>query len=228
MRDNRDENPRNYDDREPRWLHPHHQGQNSDRGNYTIDSHFNRSHGDMDNSQYGSSYNFEDDERQDRMRRRSEPGGAHYAGNDYTRGRREDNPYGMSFTPSGEYNSGRHYDPRADYSDNDYDDIRRSGRPYNSPYNESEQFGHDIRRGDNDNWARGSIGDYESYRRNERGDSNYDNDYSGGFADRNYSEQRPHYGEGQYNSEFDHWSSNRGEDNNERYIRERDRRSNRR
>ena len=33
---------------EPRWLHRHHHGESSDRGNFTVDSHFNRGRGEYD------------------------------------------------------------------------------------------------------------------------------------------------------------------------------------
>jgi hypothetical protein len=59
-------------------------------------------------------------------------------------------------------------------------------------------FGHEVNRGnrdqDQEQLTRGNRGDYESYRRYERGNPNYDNDYTTGFAGRNYS-NRPHYGE---------------------------------
>lgn len=231
MRYDREENRQHNEEREPRWLHNHHQGYNSDRGNYTIDSHFNRSRGDMGYSDFGATDSFRPFSEEDQRyhRRRMDHGGAHYAGDDYTSDRkRTDNPYGMTFTPRDDYNSGRHYDARADYSDRDYDDIRRgSGREYSSAYDEDQNYGHDIRRGGgNENWARGSIGDYEGYRRHERRNPNYDNDYSGGSAGRNYSEGRPHYGEGRYNSELERWSG-QGDERYERYMRERDRRSNR-
>lgn len=58
-------------------------------------------------------------------------------------------------------------------------------------------FGHEVNRGrdqDRERLTRGDRGDYESYRRYEHNNPNYDNDYTTGFAGRNYSD-RPHYGE---------------------------------
>ena len=47
MRDRQDNHQDNYNrDREPRWLSNHHGGQNADRGNYRIDTNFNRGYGD--------------------------------------------------------------------------------------------------------------------------------------------------------------------------------------
>lgn len=214
MRDNRRRGQ--YEDREDRnrdadahWLHGHHQGQNSDRGNYTVDTHFNRGYGRNEYDQYGDNASFNSNAyyRQANDEGRFGPGGANYAGEDFSRrGQNTDNPYGMTYIPSDRYNSGRHYDARADYSDHNYDDLRQNrqtGTPYRRP---DERFGHDVRSGgDNENWARGSVGDYESYRRYEMGNRSYDNDYSGGFAGRSYTPGATHYGEGSYYSELDRW-----------------------
>ncbi|MBC5991365.1 hypothetical protein [Pontibacter cellulosilyticus] len=213
MRDNRradryeDRENRNRDT-EARWLHEQDHGQNSDRGNYTIDTHFNRGYGRNEYSQYGDTSSFNDnaDYRQTSSEGRFGPGGARYTGEDYSRNQNSNNPYGMSYIPSGRYNSGRHYDARADYSDQDYDDLRRNRAPQSSSRMPDERFGHDVRSGsDNENWSRGSVGDYESYRRYEMGNRSYDNDYSGGFAGRNYTPGATHYGEGSYYSELDRW-----------------------
>lgn len=213
MRDNRradryeDREHRNRDT-EARWLHEQDHGQNSDRGNYTIDTHFNRGYGRNEYSQYGDTSGFNDnaDYRQMSSEGRFGPGGARYTGEDFTRNQDSGNPYGMSYIPSGRYNSGRHYDARADYSDHDYEDLRRNRSQQSSYRMPDERFGHDVRTGgDNENWARGSVGDYESYRRYEKGNRSYDNDYSGGFAGRNYTPGATHYGEGSYYSELDRW-----------------------
>lgn len=212
MRDNRradrEEEPRNRDT-EPRWLHSQQHGQNSDRGNYTIDTHFNAGYGRNDYDQFGdtSSFNEMNQARQMAPEGRFGPGGSRYTGEDFSGRRRNDeNPYGMSYIPSGRYNSGRHYDPRADYSDRDYEDLRRQGNPQGGGTRMDERFGHSVRTDhDRDNWARGSVGDYESYRRYEMGNRSYDNDYSGGFAGRGYTEGAPHYGEGSYYSELSRW-----------------------
>ncbi|MFD2515480.1 hypothetical protein ACFSRY_16525 [Pontibacter locisalis] len=231
MKNDRSENYRDRDnyreDRDARWLHGHHQGQNSDRGNYTIDTHFNRGYGDNDYSQYGdsASFNSNADQRQMYPQGRFQAGGAHYSGEDYTNSNRNaDNPYGMSYFNDDEFNSGRHYDPRADYSDRDYDDLRRKGEPNYRYRMADERFGHDVRRGGNDEYrSRGSRGDFESYRRYEQGNPNYDNDYTTGFAGRNYVRGEKHYGEGQTYSNLDHWEDRGNEQQYERYMRERDR-----
>ncbi|MCX2741793.1 hypothetical protein [Pontibacter anaerobius] len=215
------------EDREAHWLHGHHHGQNSDRGNYTVDTHFNRGYGDASDSQYGDtrSFNTNADQSQMSPQGRFQSGGAHYSGPDYTRGNRgSDNPYGMSYVPRDEYNSGRHYEARADYSDRNYDDLRRSGQSAYRYGMGDERFGHDVRRGESrGNWTRNSRGDFESFRRNEQGNPNYDNDYRGGFAGRNYARGERHYGEGQYYSDMDNWQG-QSDENYERYMRNRDRR----
>ncbi|MEJ8802039.1 hypothetical protein [Pontibacter sp. H249] len=214
MRDNRrydrrDDRNQGAGDPDARWLHGHHHGQNSDEGNYTLDSHFNRGYGRNDFEQYGdvASFNSGDDQQNIYPEGRFGPGGASYAGEDFSRrSQNSDNPYGMSYIPRGRYNSGRHYDSRADYSDQDYDDLRRNREPQARYRMADERFGHDVRHDrDNENLARGSVGDYESYRRYEQGNRNYDNDYSGGFAGRNYTPGATHYGEGSYYSETDRW-----------------------
>ncbi|WP_439883194.1 hypothetical protein ACSX1A_08475 [Pontibacter sp. MBLB2868] len=231
MKNDRRENYRDRDnyqqDRDAHWLHGHHHGQNSDRGNYTVDTHFNRGYGDNSYSQYGDnrSFNSNADQGQMSSQGRFQPGGAQYSGRDYTSGGSgAENPYGMSYFRDDEFNSGRHYDSRADYSDTDYDDLRRNEPSRNRYRMADEQFGHDVRRGGNDdNWSRSSRGDNMSFRQNERGNPNYDNDYSTGFAGRNYARGKQHYGEGQYYSNLDRWEG-QGDEQYERYMRERDRR----
>ncbi|WP_266205394.1 hypothetical protein [Pontibacter kalidii] len=231
MRDERNGNYRrqeNYqEDRDARWLHDHHQGQNSDRGNYTVDTQFNRGYGTNRASQYGDtrSFNSNADQWQMYPEGRFQAGGAHYSGQDYARGSSgSDNPYGMTYVPDDDHNSGRHYDPQADYSDRDYEDLRRQGQSDYRYGMADERFGHDVRRGDNSgSWARGQRGDYESFRRYEQGNRNYDNDYSGGFSGRNYARGEQHYGEGQRYSDMENRQGQREADR-EGYLRDRDRR----
>ena len=230
MRDERRDNNREDRDREPRWLHGHHHGQNSDRGNYPRDSHFNRGYGNNASSQWGddSSFNGNADHSYMYPEGRFQAGGAHYSGEDYARGNTSpDNPYGMSYFNDDSHNSYRHYDSRADYSDQDYSGFG-DNRPSDYRYGMAdERFGHEVRRGDHDgNWARGSRGDEESYRRYEQGNRMYDNDYSTGFSGRNYTEgETPHFGEGSHYSSMD---QRRDESNQNRnrydYMRDRDRR----
>lgn len=231
MRDERRDN-REEDNTEPRWLHGHHHGQNSDRGNYTRDSHFNRGYGDNSFSQYGddSSFNGNADQRQMSPQGRFQAGGAQYSGDDYTRqgSSGADNPYGMTYMEDDSRNSSRHYDSRADYSNRDYSgygDNGASNYRYGLP---DERFGHEVRRGDHDgNWARGSRGDYESYRRYEKGNRMYDDDYSGGFSGRNYTDgDIPHYGEGSHYSSMSQQRDERSQNRNRHddYMRDRDRR----
>ncbi|WP_276495726.1 hypothetical protein [Pontibacter litorisediminis] len=231
MRDNRNENYRRredyQEDRDARWLHDHHQGQNSDRGNYTVDTHFNRGYGTNRASQYGdnTSFNSNADQWQMYPEGRFQAGGAQYSGEDYTRGSRgSDNPYGMTYVPNDDHNSGRHYEPQADYSDRDYESLRRQGRSDYRYGMADERFGHDVRQGNHDgNWARGQRGDYESYRRYEQGNRNYDNDYRGGFSGRNYAQGERHYGEGSRYSDLDNRQGERDQDYG-RYMQDRDRR----
>ncbi|AKD04545.1 hypothetical protein POKO110462_22040 [Pontibacter korlensis] len=232
MRDERRDNYRDRDrdnyhtDPDARWLHGHHHGQNSDRGNFTVDTHFNRGYGTNRASQYGdpTSFNSNADQWQMYPQGRFQSGGAQYSGKDYTRNNNSDNPYGMTYVPNDDHNSGRHYDPQADYSDRDYDDLSRRGQSDYRYGLADERFGHDVRRGDNEgNWARGSRGDDESYRRYEHRNRMYDNDYSTGFAGRNYARGEQHYREGQHYSDMDTWQG-QSDQNYERYMRDRDRR----
>lgn len=249
MRDDRSDNNRGRDnnrergnirdtyrddrDREPRWLHGHHHGQNSDRGNYARDSHFNRGYGDNSFSQYGddTSFNSNADHSQMYPQGRFQSGGAEYSGEDFTnRGNfSQDNPYGMTFIEDEDRNTHRQYDARGDYSNQDYSD-RALGNTGSSDYRygmADEKFGHDVRRGGNDgNWDRGSRGDYESYRRYEHGNRMYDNDYSTGFAGRNYARGEDHYGEGTHYSNLERWrgESDQRRDRYDDYMRDRDRR----
>ncbi|WP_114782293.1 hypothetical protein [Botryobacter ruber] len=200
-----------YRNQEPQWLHEQRHG-HSDRGHYTLDSHFNMGYGEGADNNYGDqrSFNMNADQGYMSPQGRFQPGGAPYSGEDFTRNRNisRDNPYGMSYTRHDGYNSGRHYDARADYSNHDYDNLRhnRSHAPYSGMAD--ERFGHEIHRGDRNEPYMGhsSIGDYESYRRYEMGNRAYDNDYSGGFAGRNHTEGRSHFGEDSYYSNLDMWN----------------------
>ncbi|WP_162426174.1 hypothetical protein [Pontibacter pudoricolor] len=210
MRNRRENDQRDFqNDVEPRWLHGNH-GNNSDRGNYRIDSHFNRGRGEYDEDYLdNASFNSSAEQNYNYTEGLFQPGGAQYAGEDFTnhrRRRRSDNLYGMSYTKDDGYNSGRHYDPRASYKNSDYSDLRRNSEPRDLSREQDERFGHDVSRGSRGDYlGHASMGDYESYRRNERFDPRYDNDYSGGFAGRNYSEGESHYGEGSYYSNLDRW-----------------------
>ncbi|EJF11552.1 MULTISPECIES: hypothetical protein [Pontibacter] len=223
MRNNREGN-RDNRNMEPRWAHGHHHGENSDRGNYTVDSHFNSGYGEQEDDYYDTrTFNTNIDHEYGSRQGRFQPGGAQYSGEDFTsRNRRgQDNPYGMSYVPNDDYNSGRHYDPQADYSDRDYDDMRRQGNSWMRTGMPDERFGHDVGRGDRDFRGHSSMGDYESYRRYEMGNRQYDNDYSGGFAGRNHTEGRDHFGEDSYYSNMDRWGQNdrqrRSEDRHNRH-----------
>lgn len=234
MRDERRDNSRDNNsdnrDREPRPLHGHHHGQNSDRGNYARDSHFNRGYGNNAFSQWGddSSFNGNADQSQMYPQGRFQAGGAQYSGDDYTRGNSSpDNPYGMSYFKEDDHNSFRHYDSRADYSDKDYSSFGNNGPSHYRSRMADERFGHDVRRGGDDgNWDRGSRGDYESYRRYEQGNRMYDNDYSTGFAGRNFTEGETHFGEGSHYSDMQNRrdESNQNQNRHDDYMRSRDRR----
>jgi hypothetical protein len=211
MRNNREEN-REQSNREPRWAHNHHHGENSDRGNYTVDSRFNSGYGAHENDFYDNrSFNTNTDHGYGSRQGRFQPGGAQYSGEDFAaqRRRRKDNPYGMSYIPNDDRNSDRHYDPQADYSNRDYDDLRRPGSSWTRSDRYDESFGHDVsrrrRRGDQGFQGHSSMGDYESYRRYEMNNPAYDNDYSGGFAGRNHTEGREHFGEDSHYSNLNRW-----------------------
>lgn len=222
MRNRREnDNRNNLTNTEPRWLHSHHHGENSDRGNYTVDSHFNSGRGEYDvDYMDDTSFNSNDDQGYHYPQGRFQHGGAQYMGQDFAQQNRtsDDNMYGMTFTPQNRYNSGRHYDARADYSNRDYSAYREQHEPRNRYGLADERFGHDVSRSNrNDEYmGHSSMGDIESYRRYEQFDPRYDNDYSGGFAGRNYTEGADHYGEGSYYSNLDQWrgeqdrSDNRG------------------
>ncbi|WP_347159134.1 hypothetical protein [Pontibacter chitinilyticus] len=215
--DYRDEQ-RNRNRSDAQWLHGHHHGENSDRGNYTIDTHFNRGYGDNADSQYGDTriFNSHADQSQMYPQGRFQAGGAHYSGQDFTRNSHSDNPYGMTYQQDS-YNSGRHYDARADYSDQNYNYGRNQAPDYRYGMAD-ERFGHDVRRGDNGgNWARNSRSDNESFRRNEKGNRMYDNDYTTGFAGRNYAAGETHYGEGSYYSNLDRWNHGHAAQRHDRY-----------
>lgn len=223
MRDRNDDarnNRSNRDFDDAHWLHGHHQGQNADRGNYTVDTHFNRGRGDNSYSQYGDpgSFNSNADQRQMSPQGRFQAGGAQYSGEDYTGNSHSSNPYGMTYTPDDDYNSSRHYDARADYSNRDYDDLRRKEQSDYRYGMADERFGHEVRRGNNDGrWANDSRSDYESYRRYEKGNPDYDNDYTTGFAGRNYAAGETHYGEGSYYSNLDRWNNGHSDNRRDRY-----------
>ncbi|MFT2011529.1 hypothetical protein ACMA1I_22855 [Pontibacter sp. 13R65] len=214
MRQNRDDNRENRNrrqDEEPHFLHRQQHGHNSDRGNYTTDSHFHPGTGRaFDKDFYDQrTFNSNADQSYSYPQGRFQPGGATYSGEDFSRDQRSsnDNPYGMSYTRGDDYNSGRHYDSRADYSNSDYDDMRQAGRPSEHRGMADERFGHEVRRGgDNRFMGHSSPGDYESYRRYEQGNNMYDNDYSGGFAGRNFTEGRQHFGEDTSYSNLDRWN----------------------
>ncbi|WP_242919563.1 hypothetical protein [Pontibacter liquoris] len=211
-------NDRDFDN--AHWLHGYHRGENSDRGNYTLDTHFNRGYGDNADNQWGdpNSFNSNADQEQMSPQGRFQAGGAQYSGEDFTRQSHSNNPYGMTYTGDDAYNSGRHYDARADYSDRDYDAFRHNRTSDNRYGMADERFGHDVRRGNSgENRARNSRGDEESYRRYEQHNPNYDNDYSGGFAGRNYSEGQTHYGEGSYYSNLDRWNKGHADQRHDRY-----------
>ncbi|HEY4650495.1 MAG TPA: hypothetical protein VIG72_03730 [Pontibacter sp.] len=217
---NRQENDYREQDRdtEARWLHRHHHGQSSDRGNYTVDSHFNRGRGEYDVDYLDdTSFNSNADQGYHYPEGRFQAGGAQYMGEDFTRSNRssQDNQYGMTYIPDDARNSQRHYDARADYSNSDYSDLRHNREPRNRYGLADERFGHDVSRGSRDSYlGHSSRGDMESYRRYEQFDPRYDNDYSGGFAGRNYTEGTDHYGEGRYYSNLDRWSDRRDHGDN--------------
>ncbi|WP_187261453.1 hypothetical protein [Pontibacter beigongshangensis] len=197
---------------EPNRLHEQRHGHNSDRGNYTTDSHFHPGTGRaFDKDFYDQrTFNSNADHGYTYPQGRYQAGGATYGGDNYMHSQRsaQDNPYGMTYTRDDGYNSGRHYDPRADYSHSDYDDLRQQGRSSDRRGMADERFGHDVRRGGGDDRSLGhsSMGDYESYRRYEQGNRMYDNDYSGGFAGRNHTEGRQHFGEDASYSNLDRWN----------------------
>lgn len=225
MRNNRNDNRNNYErENEPRWLHEQDHGENSRRGNYRIDSHFNRGYGEQDDDfRDETSFNTNTDQGYTTRQGRYQVGGATYMGEDFTRNSNSDNPYGMSYTRDDGYNSGRHYDSRADYSDRDYNDLRENNRPRDRYGLADERFGHDITRGegrDSNYLGHSSRGDYESYRRYEQGNRNYDNDYRGGFAGRNYTDNQHQFGEDRNYSNRERWN----EGNDQRQDRSRDRR----
>ena len=227
MRNDREENP-DYRNMEPRWAHGHHHGENSDRGNYTVDSHFNSGYGTQEDDYYDPrSFNTNVDHGYSSRQGRFQPGGAQYSGEDFASHRRPrgNNPYGMSYVPDDDYNSGRHYDPQASYRNRDYDGLRQPSNSWVRPSSYNERFGHefDRRRKRDEQAFRGhsAIGDYESYRRYEMGNPAYDNDYSGGFAGRTHTEGRDHFGEDSSYSNMSNWSQNkrqrRSEDRHNRH-----------
>ncbi|MFD2245191.1 hypothetical protein [Pontibacter ruber] len=227
---NRDERNRNRDE-EPRWLHEQRHGHNSDRGNYTIDSNFNLGYGGAADKDYGDqrTFNTNADQGYTYPQGRYQVGGAQYSGDDYTRNSRssEDNPYGVTYVPQDRHNSYRHYEANADYSNKDYDDLRRKGRSHERYGMADERFGHDVRHGrdrQNEYMGHSSPGDYESYRRYEYGNRMYDNDYSGGFAGRNHTEGKPHFGEDTYYSNLERWQGQSNQ-RHDRTDRDRARRS---
>lgn len=216
-------------DRDPQRLHDQDHGENSRRGNYRIDSHFNRGYGEYeDDFRDTRSFNTNADQGFKTMKGRYQVGGATYMGEDFARNSNLENPYGMTYTPDDGYNSDRHYDSRADYSNNDYDHLRENKRPRDRFGLGDERFGHDVNRGNRDDnyMGRYSRGDYESYRRYEKDNRMYDNDYSGGFAGRNHTEGRDHFGEDSYYSNQDKW--NNGSDQRHDRYSERSRNDDRR
>ncbi|TXK26983.1 hypothetical protein FVR03_21385 [Pontibacter qinzhouensis] len=234
MRQNREEHRGNFNDwrqnEEPRQLHEQRHGNNSDRGNYTTDSHFHPGTGRaFDKDFYDQrTFNSNADHQFSYPQGRYQAGGATYSGPDYGRDQRahDDNPYGMTYRRNDGYNSGRHYDARADYSNTDYDDRNHPGRSNERTGMEDERFGHEVRRGGgNDRFlGHSSPGDYESYRRYEQDNRMYDNDYSGGFAGRNHTAGREHFGEDSSYSSMDSWNDK----NNQRHNRHEQGQQNRR
>lgn len=216
---------RNRDDREeePRWLHEQRHGNRSDRGNYTTNSHFNAGY-DIGASD-PSSFNTNEDHSHISSQGRFQAGGATYSGDNFTQNREfdGDNMYGVTYMPDDDHNSYRHYDARADYRNSDYGDFRQQGpsrERYGMP---DERFSHDVSRRngqENEYMGRSSMGDYESYRRYEQDNRMYDNDYSTGFAGRNHTPGRDHYGEDSHFSNLDRWQ-------HENSTRDRDNRNNR-
>ncbi|WP_242928336.1 hypothetical protein [Pontibacter vulgaris] len=220
-RDNREE-------REPRWLHEQEHGHNSSRGNYTTDSHFNLGYGRAYDKDYGDQRNFNANAEQSSMypEGRYQSGGATYSGEDFSSHRRprRNNPLGVVYTDD-RYNSGRHYDARADYRNTDYEHLRHNAHPSERYRMADERFGHDVvhprNRKDDLYLGHSSRGDFESYRRYEEGNPRYDSDYRGGFAGRNYSDQgRPHFGEDTSYGNQDRWQ-NQQQGRNERGPRNR-------
>lgn len=216
---NRQDDYRDHNEQDARWLHNHHSGQRSDRGNYNVDTNFNRGYGSNAENDWTDTNSFNANADQDQMARQGRfgVGGARYSGQNFAQdSSSSDNMYGMTFSPRNAYNSGRHYDPRADYSNSDYSDRGDNSNQRRDDYGmPNERFGHDVSQGNrSENQARGSRGDYESYRRYEQNNRMYDDDYSGGFAGRNYSEGQTHYGEGSHNSNLDRWNQESENRNN--------------
>lgn len=211
MNNDRNNNRNNHRDAEPRWLHEQDHGENSRRGNYRIDSHFNRGYGSYeDDFRDETSFNTNADQDYKTRQGRYQIGGATYMGEDFTQNSNSDNPYGMTYTKSDDYNSTRHYDSRADYSNRDYEDLRNNSRPRERYGLADEKFGHDVNRGgnrDDQYLGHSSRGDYESYRRYEKDNRMYDNDYSTGFAGRNFNNERDHFGEDSHYSNLDKWNN---------------------
>lgn len=209
MREDRNNNRDNRNsESEPRRLHDLHHGNRSDRGNYTTNTHFNAGYDIGSNDP--SSFNTREDHSHMSRQGRFQVGGATYSGEDFTRNRgsQDDNMYGMTYIPNDDHNSYRHYDPQADYSNSDYDDLRQKGRSRDRFGMPDERFGHDVnRRGnrDGEHLGRSSMGDHESYRRYEQNNRMYDNDYSTGFAGRNFTPGTEHFGEDSQYSQSERW-----------------------
>jgi hypothetical protein len=135
------------------------------------------------------------DRRQEHERRgdtRSRQGG----GSQYRYG--EDDYSSRNDQGKGQGQSSRSNDRSDDRQGGQDRDWRSRKEEYGYGRHNYDVFGHEVRRGDRDQdrerLTRGDRGDYESYRRYEQGNRMYDNDYTTGFAGRNYSD-RPHYGE---------------------------------
>ncbi|MDX5345943.1 MAG: hypothetical protein LPK19_01740, partial [Hymenobacteraceae bacterium] len=64
--------------------------------------------------------------------------------NELGRNYSNDNPYGVRYVDRTDYNSGRHFDPRADYSNSDYSRGRDSGRGGYNYGGSNRDFGHEV------------------------------------------------------------------------------------
>jgi hypothetical protein len=115
-------------------------------------------------------------------------------GSPYRYGEDDYSPRSRQDQGGGRQQGDRQEDRRIHHQDRDWE---RRKDEYGYGRHNYDVFGHEVARGgrDQERMTRGDRGDYESYRRYEQGNRNYDNDYTTGFAGRNYSD-RPHYGEG--------------------------------
>lgn len=146
------------------------------QGGYTFDSYYNQYEGAYGNEDYNNmgGYVNQDYQHNNFTENYYRPGGAQYTGHDYTGNRSSArNPFGMTFMPDDDYNSGRHYDSRADYGNTRYDSDRGS-RDFGYHRRGDEIFGHDIsRRGQEDFYHNQRQMDYESDHRYNRPHNRY-------------------------------------------------------